>query len=221
VSDGKVVPIQYAGYVAPLLGLLKKGAKWKWTPELQVAFETLRDKFANTIHLIQPNERMPYLIHTDASSKAIGALLMQKDLGGKMNIVSTASRVMNSAEKRYTMCEQELLAVVYALQKFRVHIYGSKIFVNTDNKALIFLQKCAIMSNQVATWLIAIQEYDIEMQHIKGVENHLADVLSRNPAGLGVDNIHALSRPNTISVNKIDVGINKRVLKDLKNLAGI
>jgi hypothetical protein len=138
-----------------------------------------------------------------------------------MNIVSTASQVMNSAEKRYTTCEQELLAVVYALEKCRVYIYGSKILVNTDNKALIFLQKCAITSNRAARWLIAIQEYDIVMQHIKEVENHLADVLSRNAAGLGVDEIHALSRPNNISVNKIDIGIDKRVLKDLKNLADL
>jgi hypothetical protein len=44
--------INYSDYVAPLLGLLKKGTKWKWTPEMHIAFETLREKFANTIHLI-------------------------------------------------------------------------------------------------------------------------------------------------------------------------
>jgi hypothetical protein len=95
---------------------------------------------------MQPDERLPYIIHTDASSKAIGAILMQKDSEGNVNIVSTASRVMNPAEKRYTTCEQELLAVVYALEKFRVYVYGNKIFVNTDNKSLIFLQKCVITS---------------------------------------------------------------------------
>jgi hypothetical protein len=144
---------------------------------------------------------------------------MQKDSEGNVNTVSTASRVMNSAEKRYTTCEQELLAVLYALEKFRVHVYGDKIFVNTDNRALIFLQKCAITSNRVARWLITIQEYDIELQHIKGVENHLADILSQNPAGLGVDEIQDLTKPNTISVNKIDLKTDKAVLKNLKNMA--
>jgi hypothetical protein len=62
--------INYSDYVTLLLGLLKKGTKWKWMPEMQISFETLRDKFANTIHLIQPDERQPYIIHTDASSKA-------------------------------------------------------------------------------------------------------------------------------------------------------
>jgi hypothetical protein len=55
--------INYADNVAPLLGLLKKGTKWKWTPEMQITFETLREKFANTIHLIEPDERLPYIIH--------------------------------------------------------------------------------------------------------------------------------------------------------------
>ena len=69
------------------------------------------------------------------------------------------------------------------MEKFRIHVYGNKIFVNTDNRALIFLQKCAITSNIIAKWLITIQEYDIELQHIKGIENYLADILSRNPSG--------------------------------------
>jgi hypothetical protein len=110
--------------------LLKIGTKWRWTPEIKIAFETLREKFANTIHLIQPDERLLYIMHTDASSKAIGTVLMQKGSEDNVNIVSTASKVMNSAEKHYTTCEQELLAVVYMLEKFRVHMYGNKIFVN-------------------------------------------------------------------------------------------
>ena len=96
-------------------------------PEIQIAFETLRENFAN---LIQPDERMAYTKHTDASSKAIGAVLMLKDPEGNVNIVSTAPRVKNSAEKRCTTCEQEHLAMVYALEKFRVHVYGNKIFFN-------------------------------------------------------------------------------------------
>jgi hypothetical protein len=76
--------INYSDYVAPLLGLLKKGTKWKWTPETLIAFESLREKFANTIHLIQPDERLPYIMHTDANSKVIGAILMQKDSEGNI-----------------------------------------------------------------------------------------------------------------------------------------
>jgi queuine/archaeosine tRNA-ribosyltransferase len=75
---------------------------------------------------------------TDASVKAIGGVLMQNDKDGRINIVSTASHILTPAEQRYTMCEQELMAIVYALRKFRVYIYGHKVTLNTDNKSLIF-----------------------------------------------------------------------------------
>lgn len=140
---------------------------------------------------------------------------MRKDSVGNVNIVSTASRLSNSAEKRYTTCEQELLTVVYALEKFRVHVYGNNIFVNTDNRAPISLHKCTISSNRVASWLITIQGYDIELQHIRGVENHLADILNRNPARFEVNEIQDLFKPNTISFNKIKLKTDQSVLKNL------
>ena len=71
---------------------------------------------------------------------------MQKDSKGNVDTISTTSREMNSAEKRYTTREQELLAVVYALEKFKSHVYGNKTLLNTDNRVLIFLQTCAITS---------------------------------------------------------------------------
>ena len=66
---------------------------------------------------------------------------------------------------------------------------------------------------KVARWLITIQEYDIELQHIRGVENHLADILSRNLTGLEINEIQDLTKPSTISVNKIELKIDQAVLK--------
>jgi hypothetical protein len=109
--------------------------------------------------------------------------------------------------------------VVYAVEKFRIHVYGNKIVVNTDNRVLIFLQKCAITSNRVARWLITIQEYDIELQHIKGFENHLADILSRNLTRLEVREIENLKKLSIFSGNKILLKTVQAVLKNLKNLA--
>jgi hypothetical protein len=113
------------------------------------------------------------------------------------------------------------LAIVYALEKFRIYVYGHKIVLHTDNKSLTFLDKCAITSNRVARWLIAIQEYDIEIKHIKGTDNYLADILSRNPAGLITTEIQKLSKPNSIFVNKINLGVDSSVCKDLKRLSDL
>jgi hypothetical protein len=129
--------------VAPLLQILRKNTPWKWSAEMQEAFVTLRDTFAKTIHLVHPDENLPYIINTDASARAIGAVLLQQDRKGNTNIVSTASRVL---EQRYKTCEQELLGIMLALEKFRVYIYGHKIILYTDNKST-FLNRCAIISS--------------------------------------------------------------------------
>jgi hypothetical protein len=68
--------VNYAYYVEPLLVLLRKGNRWRWTSELQQAFETLRSKFAESIFLVHPDDKRDWIINTDASGKAIGGVLM-------------------------------------------------------------------------------------------------------------------------------------------------
>ena len=125
--------LNYSTYVEPLLILLRKGNKWRWTDALQQAFETLKAKLAHSIQLIHPDEQSGWIINSDASGHAIGAVLLQEKDDGGFNIVSAASRVLNQTEQRYTTCEKELLAIVYALQRFRIYIYGRKVTLFTDN----------------------------------------------------------------------------------------
>jgi hypothetical protein len=211
--------INYAALVAPFSAMLKKGVKWEWTDQLQKAFEELRSQFANSIHLVHPNVDFPYSVYTDASKFAIGALLMQTGENGETHIVSTASRVLTATEQRYSTCEQELLAIVYALSKFRIYVFGHKILVRTDSKALSFLQKCTLTSNRIARWVMQLQEYDIQISHISGSQNYLADIISRNPAGQTPQQIEQLTRPRDIMVAKIELNIDHQVKKDLKELA--
>ena len=65
---------------------------------MQSAFETLRERFAHSIHLVHPDDNLPYIIHTVASGKAVAAVLMQTNENGETRIVSTASRVLTLAE---------------------------------------------------------------------------------------------------------------------------
>ena len=173
---------------------------WSWTSDLQNSFEIFRDTFAHNIELVHLDSDAEYFIHTDTSAKAIGGVLMQKDKVGNLRIISTTSRVLNPTEQRYTTCEQELLAIVHSLQKFRIYVYGRKIKLYTDSQALTFLNRCVITSNRVARWLLAIQEFDIEICHIKGANNVLADILSRHPSELSVAETRELSRHGTIMV---------------------
>jgi hypothetical protein len=134
---------------------------------MQKAFEELRVKFAHSIYLVQPDDSQDYTINNDASVKAIGPVLLQKDKEGRTYMVSTASHSLTPAKRRYTTCKQELLAIVYALYKFRVYIYGHKITLNTDHKSLTVLKKCVVSSTRVARWMLEIEQWDLEIQHIQ------------------------------------------------------
>ena len=128
--------MRYAEYIEPLVPLLKKGEKWKWTEDREEAFVRLRGAFAASIHLSHPRNDLPYVVYTDASCFAISGILMQVDELNQTAIISTASRIWSPTERRYTTCEQELLAVVYALPKFRLYVYGKRVRLYTDNKSL-------------------------------------------------------------------------------------
>jgi hypothetical protein len=213
--------INYAEYAAHLVPLLKKGVRWKWDQDHEEAFLKLRNAFAASIHLAHPRSDLIYEIYTDSSCYAISGILAQTDEKGQVSIITTASRVLSPTERRYTTCEQVLLAVVFALQKFRIYVYGRKVKLYTDNKSVSFLGKCVITSNRVARWALRIQEYDLTLVHIAGTKNHFADVLSRNPAGLTPEQVIALKRPQGLMIARIDLGLDMSIRRGIRNLASI
>lgn len=211
--------VGYANYVGPLVPLLKKGTRWTWTDEKQLAFATLREQFARSIQLVHPDATSPYCIYTDACRYGISGILLQRDCAGKSYVVSTTSRVLSATERNYSVCEQELLAVVNALQKFRLYIFGQHVTVYTDNKALSFMKRCTLISNRITRWIMQIQEYDLEIVHVKGTDNFLADVMSRNPVGLTSRQIEGMSRPREFMVTVISLDLDPTIRKTLKELS--
>jgi hypothetical protein len=105
-------------------------------------------------------------------------------------------------EQRYSVAEQELLAIVYALEKFRLYVYGHQVTLYTDNKALSFLNKCSLTSSRIARWVMEIQEYTLDIQHVSGTKSFLADAISRNPAGLTEAAIRDCLRPFSYSLDR-------------------
>jgi hypothetical protein len=112
-----------------------------------------------------------------------------------------------------------VVTVVYALQKYRVYIFGYKITVYSSNKALSFLSKCSLTSNLVTRWIMQIQEYDLDIVHIKGTDNFFADALSRHPVGLTEEGLNQLVRPKDILVSAINLNLDPNLKKELRDLA--
>ena len=114
----------------------------------------------------------------DASDLAIGAFLGQRE-DGKPYVVYYARKTLNEAQRNYTTIEKELLAVVYALDKFRAYLVGSDIIIFTDHSALKYLLTKQNAKARLIRWVLLLQEFNLQIKDKKGVENVVADHLSR------------------------------------------
>ncbi|KAE8996334.1 hypothetical protein PR002_g19349 [Phytophthora rubi] len=110
----------YAEMARPLTNLLKKDAVWSLTSEAQQAFEAIKSSLQRILAL--PDEERPFIVVCDASDFAIGCALLQVDAEGRERVVYFQSRQLKAAEKNYPVHDKELLAMKYALVKFRVHL---------------------------------------------------------------------------------------------------
>ena len=160
---------------------MKKGVKWSWNDNLEQAFNRIKLLFSSSVLINYPEINKPFYLQTDASDVALGAILFQVDEVGNPCPIIYASRTLKGAELAYYTTEKELLAIVWALQKFRSYIMGGKVIIRTDHKALTFLKTCKLLSGRLTRWTMAIQDYDISIEHCSGKNNLVADTLSRLP----------------------------------------
>ena len=175
-SDG------YAELVRPLSNLLKKDVKWSWTTDHEVAFGEVKESLLRAPILALPDASKPFSVVCDASDFAIGCALLQKDSEGRDRVIAFQSRQLKAAEKNYPVHDKELLAMKYALVKFRVHLLGAEPFVvYTDHASLRTATNSPHLSQRMARWLSFFAEYNFTVEYKPGKLNVLADALSRRP----------------------------------------
>uniref|UniRef100_H3GQN4 Integrase catalytic domain-containing protein n=1 Tax=Phytophthora ramorum TaxID=164328 RepID=H3GQN4_PHYRM len=172
----------YAQMARPLTNLLKKKAEWSWDNEAQQAFEAIKSSLQSAPILALPDDDRSFSVVCDASDFAIGCALLQVDADGRERVVSFQSRQLKAAEKNYPVHDKELLAMKYALVKFRVHLLGSKPFViYTDHASLRTATSSPHLSQRMARWLSFFAENNFTVEYKPGKQNVLADALSRRP----------------------------------------
>ncbi|XP_011621810.1 uncharacterized protein LOC105420314, partial [Amborella trichopoda] len=143
-----------------------------------VAFEKLKSLLTSAPIICPPDWNVPFEIMCDASDYAIGAVLGQR-INKLPHVIYYASKTLNEAQLNYTTTEKELLAVVFALEKFRSYLLGSKIIVYSDHAALKYLLSKKDAKSRLIRWILLLQEFDLEIRDKKGSENVVADHLSR------------------------------------------
>ncbi|KAI9558351.1 hypothetical protein GHT06_015104 [Daphnia sinensis] len=153
----------FATIAQPLHSLLKKNAVWNWTDKQEAAKKEIISRMTSAPVLAHFDDALKVTVQTDASQIGLGAVLSQ-DSGNGQRPVAFISRKLTDTETRYHANELECLAVVWALKKLRSYIYGRHFTIKTDSSAV--------------KWMVSKKEVK---EHVKGVENQMADALSRNP----------------------------------------
>ncbi|KAM0729433.1 Retrovirus-related Pol polyprotein from transposon 297 [Formica fusca] len=166
-----------------LTKLTKKKNKFEWTQEQQQAFEMLKEKLTTAPLLKYPDFEKEFIVTTDASDYAIGAILSQGEIGQDQPI-AYASRILARAEQKYNTTEKELLAIVWAVKHFRPYLYGTKFTIVTDHKSLVWLFNVTDPGSRLIRWRLKLEEYDYEIIHKAGTANRNADALSRHVADI-------------------------------------
>ena len=128
--------------------------------------------------MVAPDWTLPFEIMCDASDYAVGAVLGQRR-DKHFHPIYYASKTLNDAQENYSTTEKELLAIVFAFDKFRSYLVFSKTIVYTDHSTIKYLFTKQDAKPRLIRWILLLQEFDIEIQDKNGAENVAADHLSR------------------------------------------
>ena len=195
----------FSAIARPLTNLLKKENEWNWTEQEQASFDLLKFKLTNTPLLQYPDFSKPFILTTDASGYAIGAILSQGKLG-QDKPVAYASRTLNKAELNYATVEKELLAIVWACKHFRPYLLGRKFQIITDHKGLTWIFNVKDPSSRLMRWKLLLEEYDYDIEYRAGQRNCNADSLSHYP-------VQCLN----VNIEELTVERKQRIISEMHN----
>ncbi|WVZ93490.1 hypothetical protein U9M48_039465 [Paspalum notatum var. saurae] len=158
----------------PMTTLTQKNAKFAWSPKCEEAFGTLKKLLTSAPVLAQPDITKPFDVYCDASSSGLGCVLMQEG-----RVIACASSQLRKHEVNYLTHDLELLAVVYALNKWRHYLLGNTCHIYTDHKSLKHIFTRPELNMRQRRWLELIKDYDLEVHYHPGKANVVVDALSR------------------------------------------
>ncbi|KAK8923605.1 hypothetical protein KSP39_PZI019550 [Platanthera zijinensis] len=168
----------FARIAKPLSGLLEKDTKFHFDEDCLSAFNKLKKQLTTAPIVVAPDWGEPFVLMCDASDYAVGVVLGQ--VREKLfHTVAYASKTLIEAQINYTTTEKELLAVVYAFEKFRSYLLCTQVTVFTDHAVIGYLMEKKDTKPRLIRWVLLLQEFDLEIKDRKGVDNPVADHLSR------------------------------------------
>ena len=171
----------FSGIARPLIDLTKKNTRFKWTEEHQEAFDFLKESLTAIPFLSYPDMTKDFTLYTDASDTCIGACLTQIDEEDEEVPVYFVSHKLSDTQTRWSTIEKEAYAIFYAVTKLNYILYGAHFTIKTDHQPLIYLLNAPSNNKKIQNWMLQLSAYNCRIEHIKGTDNAMADMLSRAP----------------------------------------
>jgi len=216
----------FAKIARPLNDLLKKNSKFIWSNEVDESFNSIKSKFYSAPVLAYPDRNLPFMVETDSSNFAIGAILSQvsaKD--NKSHPIAFYSRSLTQAEKNYPIYDKELLAIISALENWRHLLKGTStpFTIFSDHRNLLFQKKPEKMTQRLVRWSLFLSEFNFKIVYRSGSVNGKPDALSRRPdyaiSNQDVNDIpFSVLRPeNFVAFPSSAIPFTDQLLNDCKN----
>lgn len=169
----------FAKRALPLTNLLRKDVPFEWNEEAQASFEDIKRAILSPPVLALPDPSAELQITTDASSQGIGAVLEQRYPNGEVKPLYFYSKKLNNSQSKYSATVLEFFAIYSALNFFRAFLIGRKFKVFSDHKPLQGFLSNKNPSSKILRWKLSLEEFNYQIEYIKGSLNPVADHLSR------------------------------------------
>jgi len=170
----------FAKIARPLHKLTRKNVPFNWGSDQQSAFDKLKELFTSAPILRNPDSNKPFIVETDASNFAVGAILSQ-EFDGQLHPIAYISTSLTNSQLNYPIFDKELLAIKVALEQWRHYLEGARhpFTIYTDHKNLTFPRKPEMLSQRQIRWYEFLSRFDFNLVYRAGKKSGKPDILSR------------------------------------------
>ena len=170
----------FSQVASSLTDLMSNKRIFSWTDSCQRAFLKLKRLLLSAPVLKAPDFSLPFILQVDACDVGVGAVMLQ-EVNGILHPICYFSSKLKPHQRPYSTIEKEALALITALEHFEVYVGNAsqKIVVYTDHNPLQFVTRMKTKNHRLTRWALTLQSYNLEIRHIKGKDNLIADALSR------------------------------------------
>ena len=159
--------------------------QFKWTDVHEKHFRQLINALCTNAVLYQPDPDKPYYVQTDASDYCGAGQVFQKDEDGNEMPIACVSRAFSKTERAYSTVKKEVLALLYTMRTMDFFLrFANRIIILVDAKAILYLRLCKEAAGILLQFSTELSKYEAEVIHVKGKNNEVADVLSRQHADI-------------------------------------